>query len=88
MTLVVAIDTATEAIALGVARVGEAGSTLLAGGFELASRQANSRVLPLLREKLEACGQRPEDVGIVVVGLRSEERRGGEECSCRWWAFH
>ena len=69
MTLVVAIDTATEAIALGIARVGEAGSTLLAGGFELAPRQANSRILPLLREKLEACGQRPEDVGIVVVGL-------------------
>lgn len=69
MTILVAFDTATEAVALGIARVDESGATVLAGGYELAPRQANARVLPLLRERLESCGLRPEDIGVVVVGL-------------------
>lgn len=66
--LVVAMDTATEAIALGVARCDSDALTLLAGGYEVAPRQANSRLLRALVDMLGSCGLGVRDVGGVIVG--------------------
>jgi N6-L-threonylcarbamoyladenine synthase len=69
MRVIVALDTATEAIGLGIARIDDSGTTVLAGGYELAPRQANSQALPLLASRLDACGLQPSDIDVVVVGL-------------------
>lgn len=66
--LVIALDTATEAIALGVARVDACGFEMLAGGSEIAYRQANTRLLEALMEALEAAGVTIAEVEGVIVG--------------------
>lgn len=66
--IVVALDTATESVALAVARVGEGEPRLLAGGHRIAPRQANSLLTPWLSEALAEAGVRACDVDLVVAG--------------------
>jgi N6-L-threonylcarbamoyladenine synthase len=70
MSLVVALDTSTEYVAVGVADVDpETGSaTILAEETFLAPRRANAIVLPELSELLDRCGARPERIAAVVAG--------------------
>ncbi len=68
-TVVIALDTATEAIATGVGRLTVDGRVeLLAGGHEIAPRRANARLLESLLETLAAAECSLYDVGGVVVG--------------------
>lgn len=66
--LLVAFDTATEAVALGVGRDATGRTDVCDGGFELAPRQANARLLTALVEMVEACAADMRDVGGVIVG--------------------
>jgi tRNA threonylcarbamoyl adenosine modification protein YeaZ len=69
---VLAFDTATEAVAIGVGEwpeAGEAGSTVLLGELDFVSpRAANSRLLPSVRAVLHTLSLSPADVDAVVVG--------------------
>ncbi len=67
-TTVVAIDTATDAIVVALARLEDCELTMLADVCEIAPRLANSRVLCSVSERLIESGLRPADVDVVVVG--------------------
>src|SRR5206468_5470780 len=48
---------------------------------------------PICAEPLQVLFQRDRAAPVVgrldpLVALRSEERRVGKECRCRWWACH
>lgn len=66
--LLIAIDTATEAIGLGVARLDAQVLREVAGGYRVAPRRANAEVLTALAGALAEAGERIEDVAGVVVG--------------------
>ncbi len=68
MTLLLALDTATEAVGIGVARLDSAGVTLLAGEAQVAPRKANSVLLRRAVDVLARAGGVMADVGVVVVG--------------------
>jgi N6-L-threonylcarbamoyladenine synthase len=65
---IIAIDTATEALALGVSRMDGSELSLIADLSELAPRQANSRALPALAGLLERARVPLDRVDAVVVG--------------------
>lgn len=65
---VITIDTATEALALGVARIDGCDLAIIADMSELAPRQANSRALPALVDLLGLAGVSLDEVDAVVVG--------------------
>lgn len=66
--LVIAIDTATEAIGFGVGRLDGDVLRERAGGYCLAPRKANTLLLETLVSALESAGERIEDVSGVIVG--------------------
>lgn len=66
--LLVAFDTATEAIAIGVARERAGGYEVCTSGFELVPRQANARLLEALVEAVEGLGGTVRDICGVIVG--------------------
>lgn len=66
--LLVALDTATEAIGLGVARLDAQMLREVAGGYRMAPRRANAELLSALTEALTEAGERIDDVAGVVVG--------------------
>ena len=68
MTLLLALDTATEAVGIGVARLDSAGVTLLASEAHLAPRRANTVLLDRAGDALARSGGAMADVGVVVVG--------------------
>lgn len=68
MTLVIAFDTATEVLAIGLGRVHEDFADVIASRDEAAPRAAMSRLLPSLREMLEVSGVSISEIGAVVVG--------------------
>jgi len=70
VTLVLALDTATEYVAVGLAEVSPStgAAVLLADGAPLAPRAANAHTLPLAHELLEECGRTASEIGAVVAG--------------------
>lgn len=66
--LIIALDTATEAIGLGVARIDDGVLTRVHSRTEIAPRRANSRLLEALTELLAEAGERIDEVGGVIVG--------------------
>jgi len=68
VTLLLALDTATEAVGIGVARLGSSGIESLHSEAALAPRQANTVLLPRAVEALGVAHADMPDVGIVVVG--------------------
>lgn len=69
--LVLGLDTATEAIAVALARWPDAPDApeLLAEADEIAPRASLSRLLPAVRDMLRVRGLEPTDLGLVAVGL-------------------
>lgn len=70
MTLALALDTATEYLAVGLADVDRStGESCMLGSVALlAPRAANSRALPLAAGLLSECGRQATDIGVVVAG--------------------
>lgn len=68
MRLVLAFDTATAYLAIGLGRETAAGVEMLASRDEHAPRSAMSRLLPAARELLAAEGLTPAELGAVAVG--------------------
>ncbi|PKQ15824.1 MAG: tRNA (adenosine(37)-N6)-threonylcarbamoyltransferase complex dimerization subunit type 1 TsaB [Actinobacteria bacterium HGW-Actinobacteria-7] len=66
--LLIALDTATEAVGYGVARLDGTVLTVIESGCEVAPRRANTLLLTTLSAALERAGERVSDVGGVVVG--------------------
>lgn len=66
--LVLALDTSTEAVAVGVARVEDDRLDVLASISRVAPRRANSVLLEWAVEQLGEAGATVRDVGAVVVG--------------------
>jgi N6-L-threonylcarbamoyladenine synthase len=66
--LLIALDTATEAVGFGVARFDGASLDVRESGTEVAPRRANTLLLSTLAAALERAGERIGDVGGVVVG--------------------
>jgi N6-L-threonylcarbamoyladenine synthase len=69
MTLALAIDTATEVVAVGLAEVSaDGGFELLVEATLVAPRAAMATALPLARELLATAGRDIGQVGLVVTG--------------------
>lgn len=66
--LVLALDAATEHVALGLARVGDAGVEMLAERDFAAPRAALSALLPAVKSLLERAGVGVGDIDVVGVG--------------------
>lgn len=66
--LIVAFDTATDAIGLGIGALDGERLDVLSGGYEHAPRNSNTRLLSLLSERLEQAGAKPSDIGAIVCG--------------------
>lgn len=68
MTLALALDTATEALAIGLGEVEGGTVRVLAARDSVAPRAAMSRLLPSLRDLLAAEGLGLDALGAVIVG--------------------
>lgn len=66
--LVIALDTSTEAVVVGVGRLEGDSLDVLASISRVAPRQANSVLLEWVVEQLDGVGVTVRDVGAVVVG--------------------
>lgn len=66
--IVLAFDTSTEAIALGVGRADSDGLEMLVDESIPARRRANQMLLELVIDRLEECGLSINDVDQIVVG--------------------
>ena len=68
MPLLLAIDTATEAVGVGVAGLNSSGIAVLESEAELAPRKANEVLLLRATAALARAGSGVSEVGVVVVG--------------------
>lgn len=69
MTLVLAFDTATEEVAIGIGEVGEGGSLeVLASEDFTAPRAAMTHLLPAIDALLTSAGVARRDIGAIAVG--------------------
>lgn len=66
--LLIALDTATEAVGFGVARLDETAFEVLESGCEVAPRRANTILLDTVSAALQRAGERASDLSGVVVG--------------------
>src|SRR3712207_9334587 len=73
--------------------VGRVDDVVNVSGHRLSTAEVESAIVSHPRvAEAAVIGQQDEDTGQSIAAFvileRSEERRGGKECRCRWWSYH